>query len=204
HVISERLWKAVMYARSGSEIDVAAAARDDDISAHLEKLEERMHAGDCDDARRLVDLFLGQIRETAQPDERFAALELLLKIVLRYLGIEIADLEPWNPVLARELSDDRNEFIDATVASRVPGGADHERYAFPARLREKKRELSSHEVAQGRVFTEIDRAGIGAAAISDDVVGVRCHPESKTLGARGRRSEVSTRGAQLPSRFCAW
>jgi len=44
----------------------------------------------------------------------------------------------------------------------------------------KKLELFAHEMPEGRIFAEIDRTWIGAAAIGDDVIGVCRHAEMKS------------------------
>src|SRR5688572_32983903 len=99
----------MMDARTGGEVDVAAAARDDHVRAHLEKLAERLRARDRDDPRRLVDLVFREVRKAAQAGQLLARLQLSLEEFLRDFGVEVADLELRDPVLLGELLYHRHE-----------------------------------------------------------------------------------------------
>src|SRR5262249_12435665 len=135
-------------ARRRGKVDVAAAPADDDISAHVQKLQERMHAGDSDDAGRAVDLFGFEIGKAAEPGDSLPGGHLALQPVLGDLGIEVAELEFRDAVLDRELLDGADEVVHAAVAARVPGRADDERHAALARSGEKQLELFAGEMPE--------------------------------------------------------
>ena len=161
-------------ARARGEIDVAAAPRDDDVRAHVEELAGKVPTPAT--ATMRVALSISSSVRSGKPPSPVSSLpafSFFLRIVLRDFGIEVADLELRDPVLLRELLDDRHELVDAAVAAGVAGRADDERNAFLARCREEKLELLAREVAHRRVLAEIDGARIGAAGVGHDVVGVR-------------------------------
>src|SRR5262249_62412097 len=122
---------------------------------------ERVAAGTGAEAGCVVGLVLRQFGDPAEAGQLFPAADLPLQVVLRNFGIEIADPEFRNLMLLRERLDDRNELVDTAIAARVPGRSDHQRYAPLARLREKQLQLFSHEVPEGDVLAQIDRARIG-------------------------------------------
>ena len=158
HVIGERLRKARVYARRGGEIDVPAAPGDDHVRAHVEELQERMHAGDRDDARGVVYLLRLEVGKAAEPGYLLPRGHLALQVVLADLGIEVADLELRDAVLGRQLLDDPDELVHPAVGARVPGRADDERDAALARGGEEQLQLLAREMSQGDVLAQVDRA----------------------------------------------
>ena len=167
--------------------------RDDHVRAHVEELQERVHAGDRDDARGLVYLLRLEVREAAEPGYLLSRGHLALQVVLADLGIEIADLEFRDAVLAASSLMMPDELVHPAVAARVPGRADDERDAALARGRQEQLQLLAREMSQGDVLAQVDRSGIRAAAVGDDVIGAGFHAEMKALRAGGRRPEMPGR-----------
>ena len=193
HVVGERLGKARADARRRGEVDVPAAPGDDHVRTQVEELQERVHAGYGDDACGAVYLLGLEVRKAAEPGDLLPRGHLALQIAPVHLGIEIAELELRDAVLDRQLLDDPDEIVHAAVAAGVPGRADDERDAALARGGQKQLQLLAREMPEGDVLAQVDRAGIRAAAVGDDVVRTGLHAEMKALRAGGRRSEMSRR-----------
>ena len=190
HVVGERLGEAGADARGGREADVAAAAADDHVAAHVEQPDEGVHAGHGDDARGLVDFLRGQVREPAQPRKPLPRPQLAVQVVGVHLRVEIAHLEAGHPVLLGDAPHHVHEQAHPAVAAGVPGRADDERDPAPARGRQEELDLLLGEVAHADVLAEVDRARVGAAPVGHEVVRAAFHAAVKALGGRRGRAEV--------------
>src|SRR5688572_26326755 len=101
----------------------------------------------------LVDFPFRQLRKSAEPGQLLAVPDLLLEEILRNFGIKITNFKFRYLVLEPELLDDSHDLVDAAVADRVTGRPYPQRYAFLARLGQKKLDFFFHDTAATEIYT---------------------------------------------------
>ena len=116
----------------GEHRAIAAAAADDHIGALAQQLDVRVHAGHGDDAIGGLKLLQRQGRAPVEASDVFAVLDRGAQAILGDVRIVPTQFEWAELMFARQVANDAEIEIHATVGAGVTRGTDDHRHADAA------------------------------------------------------------------------
>jgi len=132
-------------------------------------------------------------RPSVQSRDLVAGHNAPMKLILAYLGVEVADAEFGQPVLSREIADDVDKQVDSAVAAGVSGGTDDHWHAKTARRDQHRLKIVRLPLQRaGRdIRTKRSRPDITRPGISADQVRFAVTAFTKAAGFDWRETEMS-------------